>query len=145
MRKFLIIILVLSLCGCASTNYQYYVGKGDRILEEQYSDSLIVRHVSDEICIYKDMEEGESGDYLNIHIQYYNGNRKLVAYKRITRFFNSLCYDGVLTEMTLYSIHDKNSKREKHCLHKENGNLLVDTLDCQFPYRFDYKLLYEWH
>jgi len=72
--------------SCMSKNYQYYIEEGDRILNECYTDVVNVQYESDEICVIKETIEGESGDFLNVYIQYYDSNRKLVAYKRISNF-----------------------------------------------------------
>jgi hypothetical protein len=142
MNKVFIIIL-FSLCyWCTPINYQFYVDKGDEIIKELYSDSLNVQYASKDFCIYKETIEGESGDFINEHIQYYNGNKELVAYKRISIFFNSICYDGALKEETLYSISNRTLNMEKQAFYKEDGSLFEDTLDCEFNYRFEYKLHY---
>ena len=125
-------------------NYQYYVDRGDKIMNDYYSDSLKVQYSSKEFCIYKETIEGESGDFINEHIQYYNGNKGLVAYKRISKFFNSVCYEGMLIEETLYSIAGESINIKKHTFHKDDGSLLEDTLDCVFNYRFEYELLYKY-
>lgn len=144
MSKLFIAFLLLTCYGCMSANYQYYVDRGDKIVDYFYSDSLKVQYISNDFCIYKETIEGESGDFINEHIQYYNGNKELVAYKRISKFFNSVCYDGMLIEKTLYSISGENISIKKHTFHKEDGSLLKDTLDCVFNYRFKYELLYKY-
>jgi len=144
MNKLFVIILLFMCYGCVTINYQYYVDKGDRLINESFPDSLNVQYVSKDFCIYKEIKEGESGDWVNEHIQYYDGNKKLVAYKRISKFFNSLCYEGMLKEECLYSISNKKKNKEKHVFYKEDGSILKDTLDCQFPYGFEYDLLYEY-
>lgn len=130
--------------SCMSKNYQYYIEEGDRILNECYTDVVNVQYESDEICVIKETIEGESGDFLNVYIQYYDSNRKLVAYKRISNFFNSICYEGILREESLYSINNQILKKEKHIIYKEDGSILNDTLDCVFNYRNNYKVLFEY-
>ena len=85
-------------------------------------------------------DEGESGDYVNLYLQYYKNN-KLQYYKRISRFFNSLCYDGVLEESEEYNVKGTQIKLKKRILKDENGNK-VDSTGCQLPYRFPFKLTY---
>ena len=145
MKKLLLLFLPLLLCTCISRDYRYYVDRGDRILEGFPADSPAhLRYTTDEMCIYRETIAGESGDYTNIHIQYYDADRRLVAYKRISYFFNSLCYDGVLTEVSLYSFDGEAPQEEIHSFHREDGSVLEDTLHCQFPYRYDYQLELEY-
>lgn len=144
MNKLFISILLFVCHGCTPIDYQYYVNKGDRFINDSFPNSLNVQYVSKDFCIYKETVEGESGDWVNEHIQYYDKNKKLVAYKRISKFFNSLCYEGLLKEESLYSISNKKKNEEKHVFYKEDGSILKDTLKCQFPYRFGYDLSYEY-
>lgn len=144
MNKLFISILLFVCNGCIPINYQCYIDKGDRFINIFFPDSLNVQYASKDFCVYKETIEGESGDWVNEHIQYYDGNKQLVAYKRISKFFNSLCYEGVLKEETLYSVSNKKKNKEKHVFYKEDGSILKDTLNCQFPYRFEYNLLYEY-
>lgn len=143
MNRFLSVFLLFVCYGCMSNNYQYYVDKGDRIIDDSYSDSLHVQYLSKDLCVFKETIIGESGDFINEHIQYYDENKRLVAYKRVSKFFNSVCYDGVLEEETLYAVSGKCISMEKHTFHKEDGSLFEDTLDCIFNYRFKYELSYE--
>lgn len=144
MNRYFIVFLLLVCNGCTSIHYQYYVDKGDGFIKDSCSNSLNVQYISNDFCVYKETIEGESGDWVNEHIQYYDENKKLVAYKRISKFFNSLCYEGILTEESLYSVSDKNKNLKKHAFYKEDGSILKDTLNCQFPYRFEYDLFYEY-
>ena len=143
MGLFLLFVIMCSY-SCTSPDYRDYIDEGDDIMDELYRDSCMVRYESEHICIYREIVEGESGDFVNVHTQYYNSKRELVAYKRSSKFFNSHCYDGVLSEVMLYSVRNKTPKLEEHTLYKEDGSILRDTLDCIFNYRLDYKLLYDY-
>ena len=135
------VILAVFLYGCMVTDhYLYYIEKGDKMIERMDTSSAIIQCSSDEISVYKEIIEGESGDYINVHTQYYDKHKRLVAYKRVSSFFNSYCYDGILKEVTLYSIHHEIPKIEKHTIYREDGSIFKDTLNCTFPYRFEYKL-----
>ena len=136
------VILAVCLYGCVVTDhYLYYIEKGDKMVERIDTGSIIIKYSSDEISVYKEIIEGESGDYINVHTQYYDKNKKLVAYKRVSSFFNSYCYEGILKEVTLYSIRHDTPKIEKHTIYREDGSIFKDTLNCTFNYRFEYKLL----
>jgi len=143
MKNILFCVISVILCSCISTNYIYYVDKGDKILD-LFVDSLNVQYTSEDICVFKETVEGESGDFINIHIQYYDKNKKLVAYKRISSFFNSNCYDGVLKEIAIYSICNKTPKMEEYSIYKENGSPFKDTLNCMFNYDLEYKLNFDY-
>ena len=141
MNKLFIIVYVILLYSCWSCSgsqhsLSYYKSHLDEI-KIPSSDSIITIS-NGKIMLSKD--EGESGDYVNLHLQYYKNN-KLQYYKRISRFFNSLCYDGVLEESEEYNVKGTQIKLKKRNLKDENGNK-VDSTGCQFPYRFPFKLTY---
>ena len=138
--RFTLLILLSFLASCTSKDYSYYIQKGDALLGESQSDSTIIRCVTPEMTVIKEVIEGESGDWRNTHIQYYNSNGKLVGYKRLSGFFNSLCYDDVLWEISVYSFSKGVQKLEKHEIVTGNGITIKDTLECQFPYRYPYQL-----
>ena len=117
MNKLFIIVYIILLYGCWSCS------------GSQHS-----------LSYYKSHLDETSGDYVNLHLQYYKNN-KLQYYKRISRFFNSLCYDGVLEESEEYNVKGTQIKLKKRILKDENGNK-VDSTGCQFPYRFPFKLTY---
>ncbi len=143
MKKIIIVSFLIIFNSCVSLNYMDFIRKGDMIIEQFYTDSLYIQYVSEDINIYKETIEGESGDFVNTHIQYYDSKKKLVAYKRISTFFNSCCYDGALKEVSLYSVDNNILKIEKHVIIKEDGSILNDTINCSFNYRFPYKILYD--
>ncbi|MBQ2056203.1 MAG: hypothetical protein II489_07900, partial [Bacteroidaceae bacterium] len=101
------------------------------------SDSIVV--IPDgKILLSK--EAGESGNYVNFHLQYYQNNR-LKYYKRISRFFNSLCVDGVLVESEEYDVNGTSLELKKRTIRDENGKK-INPAGCQFPYRFPFSLTY---
>lgn len=107
---------------------------------ESQSDSTIIRCDTPEMTVIKEVIKGESGDWRNTHIQYYNSKGELVGYKRLSGFFNSLCYDDVLWEISVYSFSKGAKKLETHEIVTGNGITIKDTLECQFPYRYPYQL-----
>lgn len=142
MNKIFVIIymafcyIVVGSCSGSQHSLSYYKSHLDEI-KIPSSDSIITIS-NGKIMLSKD--EGESGDYVNLYLQYYKNN-KLQYYKRISRFFNSLCYDGVLEESEEYNVKGTQIKLKKRILKDENGNK-VDSTVCQLPYRFPFKLTY---
>lgn len=160
--KRLIIFLLFGLIGC--NDYTKYINKGDEIIYKLENDSLFLQTIidgndlykkwnneeseclmysSEELSVYKEIIEGESGDYKNIHIQYYNTNGQLVGYKRISSFFNTYCYNDFLKEISIYSVKGLRLKREFHQIYSLDGSVITDTLGCEFNYRFNYPIYYK--
>jgi hypothetical protein len=106
-------------------------------IESLDSDSIVTIR-NGKVMLSK--EEGESGDYINFHLQYYKNN-KLQYYKRVSKFFNSICYDGVLVESEEYEVKGTQINLKNRIIKDENGNN-VDSTGCQFPYRLPFKLTY---
>ena len=136
-------VLILLLCvflfvSCSSSrrSISYYKSHLDEI-ELCTSDSMILL-TSGKVLLTK--EEGESGDYINIHLQYYEDN-KLKYYKRVSKFFNSLCYDGVVIESEEYDIDGFQKKMKKKTFRDMNGKKINPAV-CQFPYRYPFELTY---
>ena len=128
--------LALESCSDSHHNLSYFKSHLDEI-EPLNSDSIITIR-NGKVMLSK--EEGESGDYINCHLQYYENN-KLQYYKRVSKFFNSICYDGVLVESEEYEVKGTQIKLKNRIIKDENGNN-VDSIGCQFPYRFPFKLTY---
>ena len=126
----------LESCLAPYHSLSYFKSHLDEI-ESLDSDSIITIR-NGKVMLSK--EEGESGDYINYHLQYYENN-KLQYYKRVSKFFNSLCYDGVLEECEEYDVKDTQIILKNRILRDENGKK-IDSTDCQFPYRFPFKLTY---
>ena len=98
--RFIIIsfcLLALESCSGSYHSLSYFKSHLDEI-EPLDSDSIVTIR-NGKVMLSK--EEGESGDYINFHLQYYKNN-KLQYYKRVSKFFNSICYDGVLVESEEY-------------------------------------------
>lgn len=108
MNKIFVIIymafcyIVVGSCSGSQHSLSFYKSHLDEI-KIPSSDSIITIS-NGKIMLSKD--GGESGDYVNLYLQYYKNN-KLQYYKRISRFFNSLCYDGVLEESEEYNVKPK--------------------------------------
>ena len=111
--RFTLLILLSFLASCTTNDYSYYIQKGDALLDEKQSNSSIIRCDTPEMTVIKEVIEGESGDWKNTHIQYYNSKGKLVGYKRLSGFFNSMCYDDVLWEISVYSFRKGGSETGK--------------------------------
>ena len=160
--KRLVIFLLISLYGC--NDYTKYINQGDEIIYKLENDSLFLQSInkgcvlykkwekdeskflafsSDDFSVYKEIIEGESGDYKNIHIKYYDKNKRLIAYKRISSFFNTNCYNDFLKEISIYSARGLKLNKEFHQIYSSNGSIIKDTLGCDFNYRFDYPIHYE--
>ena len=137
--RFIIIsfcFLALESCSGSYHSLSYFKSHLDEI-ESLDSDSIVTIR-NGKVMLSK--EEGESGDYINFHLQYYQDN-KLKYYKRVSKFFNSLCYDGVLVESEEYEVKGTQIKLKNRIIKDENGNN-IDSTGCQFPYRFPFKLTY---
>ena len=128
--------LALESCSDSHHNLSYFKSHMDEI--ESLDSDTIITIQDGKIMLSK--EEGESGDYINFHLQYYQDN-KLKYYKRVSKFFNSLCYDGVLEESEEYDVKDTQIILKNRILRDENGKK-IDSTDCQFPYRLPFKLTY---
>ena len=126
----------LESCLVPYHSLSYFKSHLDEI-ESLDSDSIITIR-NGKVMLSK--EEGESGDYINFHLQYYENN-KLQYYKRVSKFFNSICYDGVLVESEEYEVKGTQTKLKNRIIKDENGNN-IDSIGCQFPYRFPFKLTY---
>ena len=137
-RLIIISFCIFALASCSGPYHSlsYFKSHLDEI-EPLNSDSIITIR-NGKVMLSK--EEGESGDYINFHLQYYENN-KLQYYKRVSKFFNSICYDGVLVESEEYEVKGTQTKLKKRILKDENGNN-IDSIGCQFPYRFPFKLTY---
>ena len=142
MNKHRFIICMLWCClaavSCSEShkNVAYFKSHLGEI-EISNSDSIIILPEG-KVLLTK--EEGESGDYINLHMQYYEDN-KLKYYKRVSKFFNSLCYDGIVIESEEYDIDGFNKALKSKTLTDENGTTINPT-GCQFPYRYPFELTY---
>lgn len=160
--KKLVIFWLFGLISC--NDYTEYINKGDEIIYKLENDSLFLQSIingndlyqkwnkeeseilmysSESLSVYKEIIEGESGDYKNIHIQYYNKNDQLVAYKRISAFFNTHCYNDFIKEVSVYSARGQRLKKEFHQMYSLNGSIITDTMGCEFNYRYDYPIHYK--
>lgn len=159
--KKIVIFLLFGLIGC--NDYTEYINKGDEIIYKLENDSLFLQSVtngnylykkwtneesvflmysSEDLSVYKEIIEGESGDYKNIHIQYYNKKGQLVGYKRISSFFNTHCYNDFLKEISIYSVRGLKLKKKFHQIYSLDGSIITDTIGCEFNYRFNYPIHY---
>ncbi len=132
----LVSFFLVESCSVPHKSLSYFKSHLDEF-EISDSDSIVV--IPDgKILLSK--EAGESGDYVNFHLQYYQNNR-LKYYKRISRFFNSLCVDGVLVESEEYDVNGTSLELKKRTIRDENGKK-INPAGCQFPYRFPFSLTY---
>jgi len=132
----LLCVCLLQSCTIFNQNSPYFKSHLEEIVISN-TDSIIYLKKG-KVLITK--EEGESGDYINYHLQFYKNN-ELKYYKRISKFFNSLCYNGVIVESEEYSFVGANKKLERRTVKDENGNK-INPAECQFPYRFPFEFTY---
>jgi hypothetical protein len=88
--------------------------------------------------VYIEIPYIESGDWNNIYTYYYDKNGVLRVSKFISTFFNSVCYEGALTETTV-KFYDINSKTlsTTYSLKNDKKQTVTDSSNCVFNYRED--------
>lgn len=134
----LLLLCILVMEGCTASLHSFSYAKSHIEEYEVANTGTVVFLSNGKILLTKD--EGESGDYVTMHLQYYKNNR-LKYYKRVSKFFNSLCFDGVLIESEEYKIKGDQLILKSRLITDENKNR-IDTTDCQFPYRYPFTLTY---
>lgn len=142
MNKFTFIVFsvlgVLNVCSCTKNFSSLSCFKSNmKDIELLDSDTLITFEKGK---VMFNIDEGESGDYKNIYTQFYI-NDELCYFIRTSKFFNSICYDGVLTETEEYEVADHQLKLIKRTCKDEEGND-VNPEECQFSYRHPFNLTF---
>ncbi len=90
--------------------------------------------------IYIDIPYSESGDWNNELTYIYDKNGKLRVLVRKSSFFNSICFDGMLTEKEVFANKKGQMVKVIYTIVNENNEPLKDTTNCVFNYRFKYPI-----
>jgi hypothetical protein len=90
--------------------------------------------------IYIDIPYSESGDWDNELNYIYDKNGKLRVLVRKSSFFNSICFDGILTEKEVFVNKKGQMVKKIYTIVNENNEPLKDTINCVFNYRFKYPI-----
>jgi len=114
-------------------------GKYTKVKDNKWPDEIETTYnvITDSIVrIYIEVPYSESGDWNNTYTYYYDSEGLLRVSKVVSTFFNSICYDGVLTETTV-KIYDKNCKvlSNSYSLVDDKMNAIKDASKCVFNYR----------
>lgn len=79
----------------------------------------------------------ESGDWYNVYSYYYGSDGKLIAFRSFSSFYNSICVNDQLTEVSLSFYQNGEVISRTNQVKDDDGNILKDTSNCVFNYRFE--------
>ena len=105
--------------------------------DESYESFLKVIKIDGEIRLYETSPYSESGDWNNVYSYYFDIKGNIIALRKESSFFNSVCDDGVLTETSLDYYIEGNIILSEYELINDKGIVPEDTTLCVFNYRFD--------
>lgn len=115
----------------------------DKWADKKYESFINVIKKEGVKVAYIESPYSESGDWNNVYSYYYNLEGTLIAFRRSSNFYNSVCVDGALTEIRtdFYDKGDISFSVEE--LMDNEGNVVIDDSSCEFNYRFEVPMYYE--
>lgn len=111
--------------------------------DKEYESFINVINTS-EINMYVNIPYSESGDWNNVLAYVYNKEGVLKVLIRKSSFFNSVCSEGVLSEKQVFANESDRMIEKIHTVYDENNNIVKDTSDCVFNYRFEYPIYFNY-
>lgn len=105
--------------------------------DKEYESFVNVIKKNGNVIAYIESPYSESGDWNNVHSYYFDSKGNLLAQRRFSNFYNSVCVDGLLTETSINFYKDGKVILSENEIKDNNGNVLQDTSSCVFNYRFE--------
>lgn len=122
--------------------YQVTTGQWPSDMQWAYS---VLPDAKGNIIFAQTEQNGEWGDYTIDYRYYFDASGHTVSFVRYARFYHSVCVnnDAVDEIRTFYYTPDFKELGKDFEFHSEEGKKL-DSLKCDFPYNFPYKIYSTW-